>query len=138
MQFNFFKDYFKSDAKFIQKPNFIEEFRGQDGLMKYSLDKDLVFWNGKEQITIKAVDNNEVFISNLASIPTFLHSILKPDNKYIKYASCLHDGLYDDKDLASRVYADWMFLLAMKQEDCPLVLRWVLFLGVRLFGSSYR
>ena len=126
------------EQRFIHKPKFIPEYVGDDGLMKYSMDSDLIYWDGTNQIIVKAVSNNEVFITNLASIPTWLHKIIKPDNKYIKYASALHDGLYEHKSIMSRVRSDWMYLSALKAEECPLILRWTFFLGVRCFGSSYR
>ncbi len=125
-------------AIFITKPNFVYEFTGEDGLKSYSMSSDLVFWTGKKQIVIKAVDHNETFITNLASVPKFLHSILKPDSKYLKYARALHDGMYEAKNLFTRVYSDWTYLKALKADDCPFALRWSCFLGVRMFGSSYR
>lgn len=127
-----------SEARFIHKPNLIEEFTGDDGLMKYSMDSDLIFWDGKVQVIVKAISNNEVFISNLASLPKFVHFALKPDNKYIKYPSVLHDGLYENKSMFSRVKSDWLFLEALKAEQCPYLLRWTMFLAVRIAGSSYR
>ncbi len=123
---------------FITKPNFIYEFTGDDGLKKYSMDSDLVFWNGKKQFIAKAVDHNETFITNLASLPKWIHWLIKPDSKYLKYGSALHDFLYDEKDIYKRVDADWTYLQALKVEGCPFVLRWGFFFGVRIFGSSYR
>lgn len=138
MQFNFFKDYFRTKAKFIHKPNLVEEYT-EDDVVFYSMDSDLVFFNGKKNIVIKAVDEGGgVFYTNLASIPNYLSWFVKADRKKMKYASVLHDGLYDDKNLYKRVYADWMFLLALKVEGEYLPLRWIAFLSVRIFGSSYR
>ncbi len=125
-------------AVFVNKPKFIKQYRGRDGLMKYSMDSALVFWTGRKQIVIKNMDYNGTFITNLASLPLWIHWLLKPDSKYLKYASALHDGLYDKKNLYKRVYADWTYLQALKVEGCPFVLRWVFFFGVRIFGSSYR
>ena len=56
----------------------------------------------------------------------------------LKYPSILHDGLYEDKTSFARLYADWMYLLAMRTEGVNIFVRWFFFLSVRIFGKKYR
>ena len=144
MSFNFFKDYFKPKAYFVHKPNLIFEYE-EEGEKYYSMDSDLIFCTGKivkgklEKIVIKAIDESgAIFYSNLASIPKLLRWLVKPDSKRIKFPALLHDGLYGETKLFKRVYADWIFLLALKVEEENIFIRWGAFLAVRVAGSSYR
>ena len=133
-----FKDLLNNKAEFVHKPNLVFEYRNMEGVSFYSLDSDLIYWTGKEQIVVKALEHSEIFITNLASVPEWLHWLIRPDNKYLKYPSVLHDYIYDNKSLAKRVYADWIFLQALKAEGCPFFLRWSAFLAVRRFGGKFR
>lgn len=144
MSFNFFKDYFKPKAYFVHKPNLITEYK-ENGVVFYSMDSDLIFATGKkiggrdELIVIKAIDESgATFFSNLASVPRLLKWAIKPDRDKLKYPALLHDGLYGETKLFKRVYADWIFLLALKVEEENIFIRWGAFLAVRVAGSSYR
>lgn len=135
----YIKKYFTSKPRFIHKPKLVKEFIGIDGLVKYSIDSDLIFWTGKEQVIVKAVDEDgRVFLTNLASIPRVLHWLIKPDDKDLIYPSMLHDGLYDAKSIFNRIRADFLFLLALKAEKSSFTKRWFAFVFVRIFGSRYR
>ena len=125
--------------QFVNKPNLIFNHE-VDNIKYYRMDGNLTYWNGKELITIEKVnDKNEIFLTNLASIPKWVTKLtgIKPDRPSMKYPSGLHDGLYGEKTLMKRVYADWCFLRAMKAEGENFFIRWTVFLTVRAFGSEY-
>lgn len=132
-----FKEYLKNEARFIHKPELVDETYDDLGLMTYTMKTDLIFWNGKKQIVIKRADENGVFYTNLASVPSWARWIIKPDDKDLKYPSILHDGLYDKRSFTKRVYADWNYLIAMKCEKVNWAKRWVIFLSVRIAGKDY-
>ena len=117
---------------FVTKPK-ITFAKSIEGVPFYSMDSDLVYWNGKKLITIK----HEGFLTNLASIPKWLHFAIKPNRLTMFYASILHDGLYGEKTLSKRVLSDWTYLQAMKADGENFFIRWSAFLAVRAFGSEY-
>lgn len=138
--FNFFKDYLtnRRHIGFKSRPNLNLEYE-EDDVKYYSMDKDLIFYNGTNNITILMRDaNGGTFHTDIASIPTWLHWLYPPDKNKTKYPSILHDGLYEDKTTFARLYADWMYLLAMRTERVNFFIRWFFFISVRIFGKKYR
>ena len=118
--------------QFVHKPK-ITFAKSIKGIPFYSMDSDLVYWDGKKLITIK----HEGFLTNLASIPKWLHFAIKPNRLTMFYASILHDGMYGTKSLWKRISCDWCYLGAMKAEGENFFIRWTAFLAVRAFGSDY-
>ena len=151
MEFNFFKDYFGTKAYFVHKPNLVLEYEEKNETT-YTLDSDLIFWNGKKQIIIKRLDEDGgSFKTNLVTLPTIFRKIVKFFERFewfekiiyslrekMKFGAVLHDGMYDRPSFFERVYADWMLLLAYKVDGVNFFIRWLAFLLVRIFGSSYR
>ncbi len=72
------------------------------------------------------------FITDFASVPRIFWNILPPWGKYGK-ASVLHDYLYKNNTF-SRVICDAIFLEAMGVLKVSTWKKWVLYIGVRLFG----
>ena len=138
--FNFWKDYLtnRKHIGFKTRPELSLEYK-EEGIKYYSMDKHLVFYNGKENLTILTKnESGATFHTDIASIPTWLHWLYPPDNKKTKLPSILHDGLYEEKTSFARLYADWMYLLAMRTEGVNFFVRWFFFLSVRIFGKKYR
>lgn len=134
--FNYFEN--RKHIGFKSRPNLELEYE-EDKTKYYSMDKDLTFYNGKNNLVIKTKDAaGGIFHTDIATIPTWLHWLYPPDKKKTKYPSILHDGLYEDKALFARLYADWMYLLAMRSEGVNIFVRWFFFLSVRIFGKKYR
>lgn len=138
--FNFFKDYLtnKKHIGFKSRPNLSLEYE-EKGIKYYSMDKDLTFYNGKNNLVIQRVDaSGGVFHTDIATIPKWIHWLYPPNKSKTKYPSILHDGLYEDKAIFARLYADWMYLLSMKTEKVNFFVRWFFFFSVRIFGKKYR
>ena len=76
------------------------------------------------------------FVFDFASTPRFLWSIFPPATGKYTIPATVHDYLYKTKRLA-RKEADDIFLYLMEQEGVTLWKRYVLYLGVRLFGGKY-
>lgn len=74
------------------------------------------------------------FISDLASTPRFMWTIFPPLDRYSK-AAILHDYMYKYA-IASKEYADGVFLEAMEVLGVPGWKRISLYLAVRLFGRG--
>ena len=72
------------------------------------------------------------FITDFASVPRIFWNILPPWGEYGK-ASVLHDYLYKNNTF-SRVICDAIFLEAMGVLKVSTWKKWVLYIGVRLFG----
>jgi len=143
------------DIGFINRPDLLEEYPDENGVMFYSLKEDMKFFNGVNELLVRKAWNQTVFMTNLASTPKFLHWLIPPDNKYYKYPSVLHDWLYSQKDVP-RSFADKMFRLAIiseykrkiaieTEEHHKLryrfksaVVGWSFWAGVRLFGRWFR
>jgi hypothetical protein len=75
------------------------------------------------------------FVTDFGSIPGFLWFVLPKLGKYNK-AAVVHDYLYQmvREKRFSRVVADSIFLEAMGVLEVPKWKRFVVYLGVRLFG----
>jgi hypothetical protein len=71
------------------------------------------------------------FVTDLTSIPWFLRSLIPVWGRHGP-AAVIHDYLYAVS--AGKLYADWMFLRALKQSGCCAAKRWAMFLGVLCFG----
>jgi len=71
------------------------------------------------------------FVTDLTSIPWFLRSLIPVWGRHGP-AAVIHDYLYAVS--AGKLYADWMFLRALKQSGCCAAKRWAMFLAVLCFG----
>lgn len=118
---------------FINKSELVHEY---DGF--YSLEKDMLYFNGKIVIKIHRILNGYIFLTDLASIPDDLKHIFPNKEKY-NYPAVLHDYLYasNSLNLMNRVNADWTFLQALKSEGVSWYRRWIMFLSVRMFGRKH-
>ena len=75
--------------------------------------------------------------TDLASTPRLLWPIMPPSGRYAA-AAVIHDTLYRNRALP-RVICDAIFLAAMRDLSVKPWRRFLMWLGVRLFGaSSYR
>ena len=74
------------------------------------------------------------FVTDLASVPRFLWSILPPHGRYAK-AAIVHDYLYDYA-IGTRKRADDIFLEGMKVLGVPKWRRYVMYWAVRMFGKG--
>lgn len=76
------------------------------------------------------------FITDLASVPKILWSILPPHGKWAKSA-IIHDYLYSTaNNFKTRAESDKVFLEGMKVLEVPFVKRIAMYIAVRLFGAS--
>lgn len=75
------------------------------------------------------------FVTDLASIPRVLWSLLPPHGRYAK-AAIIHDWLYATGIGGSREYADNVFLEAMEVLGVSVWKRSVIYWAVRAFGAS--
>jgi hypothetical protein len=74
------------------------------------------------------------FVTDLASVPRVLWSILPPHGRYAK-AAIVHDYLYVHA-IRNKAYADKVFLEAMEVLGVPTLKRKAMYLAVRLFGRG--
>lgn len=98
----------------------------------YKLTQDLVIQVDEDTFTVP-----KGFKTNLANTPKFLHGILPPDDSHYIIAAVLHDYLYSGGYHLSRRKSDRIFFKVMRAEDNSLCLSSLMFLAVRLFGSSH-
>lgn len=79
----------------------------------------------------------EGFVTDLASVPRFLWTIIPPFGKYTA-AAVVHDYLYGVQRIGDtaieRVLADRIFMEAMKELGVRRTRRWAMFRAVRMFG----
>ena len=91
--------------------------------------------NGRPLCTVPAG-----FITDFASVPRALWSIIPPHGKYSP-AAVLHDYLYFTA-MFPRAYADDIFLDAMRDLGVAMWKRWAMYAGVRVGGwvgwNAYR
>jgi len=86
------------------------------------------------------IDNNEIiavprgFITDLATVPKIFWFFLPPTGEYGK-AAVLHDYLYANA-IESKLYADNIFLEAMKVLGVGKIKRTIMYYAVRLFGNG--
>ena len=94
-------------------------------------------WELVEAFTVTPVPPMTVpagFKTDLASIPRLLRGIIPQVGRHIQPAIA-HDYCYRvAKSGRSRVQADRMFLDGMKETGVRFTRRWVMYLGVRMFG----
>lgn len=108
-----------------------------DIIVKY-LKKDL--WEIEQDIIVILKTDNKPyvipkgFITDFASIPKIFWSILPPFGKY-SLASIIHDHMYRI-NYNNRKFADEEFLLQMKHNGVHYIIRNIMYLTVRCFGSS--
>lgn len=75
------------------------------------------------------------FVTDFASIPRFFWRLLPPTGTYGK-AAVLHDFIYRTAGHPySRLEADNLFIEAMAVLGVSSVIRWTMWLAVRLFGK---
>ena len=73
------------------------------------------------------------FVTDYASVPRFLHWLLRPDGNY-KSAAVVHDWIYKKNCSYSRKEADLLFKEAMESLSIEFWKVSLLYLGVRSFG----
>lgn len=71
------------------------------------------------------------FLTDYASIPWFVRWLISPWGKHGPGA-VIHDYLYSV--CAGKLWADWIFLKAMKHMGVGFAKRWAMFLAVVFFG----
>lgn len=107
---------------------------------KWKLLEDFTYIIGEGSF----VDVPEGFITDFASIPRALWSVLPPTGRYGK-AAVVHDWLYFDGRIEdhearmvpiSRRDADHIFREAMADLGVPKALRWTIWTAVRTGGGS--
>lgn len=81
------------------------------------------------------------FVTNYASVPAALHSLVDPQGKQARPAIA-HDYLYGARTTCgprcySRRWCDAVLRAALKADGCPPWRRWMVWAAVRLFGASY-
>lgn len=74
------------------------------------------------------------FVTDLASIPRALWSVLPPHGRYAK-AAIVHDWMYVEA-YKTKAYADQVFLEAMGVLGVGKVRRTLMYFAVRLFGRG--
>ena len=77
----------------------------------------------------------EVFATDLASVPSYLWSVLQRTGRYGN-AAIYHDWLYWDQSVP-RSFADRVFDRAMHDMGVDASTRKIMWAGVRVFGGSY-
>ncbi|MDQ3515271.1 MAG: DUF1353 domain-containing protein [Gemmatimonadota bacterium] len=98
----------------------------------YRLLEKLQFATGAIAVTVPAG-----FVTDFASVPRMLWRLFPPAGVYNR-AAVVHDFLYRT-GLTSRAVADALFLDAMIEIGVPWLVRWLMYIGVRIGGrSSYR
>ena len=106
-------------------------------IYQWQLVEEFFFYFDKEDdSTGITVPKN--FVTDFASVPKFLWSILPPTGRYTK-AAVLHDYLYPKEckvDL-TRKECDKIFLSAMKILGVKKYTRLVFYRAVRLFGKKH-
>lgn len=95
------------------------------------------YWMVMQEIQIGNYSVPKGFITDFASIPRVLWSLLPPWNDYGR-ASILHDYHYCS-GTASRKEADNNMLEIMKEDKVGVIRRNLIYISVRLFGhTSYK
>lgn len=90
----------------------------------------------KQPLIYKAFIVPTNFYTDFASVPKFLHWLIKPQGRHSR-ASVLHDFLYTLRKF-SRFKADVIFYQAMKDDNVKFKYRATMFLGVFLFGAFFK
>lgn len=91
------------------------------------------------QSYIRIIDNEyhkvtEGFITDLASVPRFLWVLIPPYGRHTG-AAIIHDWYYRNGDKhITRAEADWIMFRVMKVDGCSFLKRWIIYIGLRLFG----
>lgn len=77
------------------------------------------------------------FVSDLASVPRILWSIIPPWGKYYK-AAIVHDYLYiqGKGGKAGKLRADNLFLSVMRHSEVGYIKRNIMYRAVRMFGRG--
>jgi hypothetical protein len=84
---------------------------------------------------VTRVDVPRGFVTDLASVPSYLWALLQKTGKYGN-AAIYHDWLYWDQP-CSRAVADRVFDRAMHDMGVDAVTRNAIWAGVRVFGGTY-
>lgn len=135
--------------RFISRPKLQYEYN-----TLYSLKQPLIYEYKEEMNVINPVDENGVFLFDLASVPKIFQWIHSKSSKQTLYASIVHDKDYNIKKI-SRLEADLKLLSLTKSEQLYFlekeniehqkafmkaryfITRWLVFFGVRIGGWSY-
>ena len=102
---------------------------------EWELFEDFSFYFQKAD---KGVIVPKGFITDFASVPRILHSIIPSIGRHTK-AAVLHDYLYSESSTLDfkRKYCDQLFLEAMVILKVKKWKRTAIYLGVRAFGGRY-
>jgi hypothetical protein len=107
------------------------DFRPFSDGMHWIVKEPMVYTVG---ISTESVTVPVGFVTDLASIPPQLHSIIQQNGPYILPA-VMHDYLYW-KQTCTRSQSDKLFLLAMIENNVSKTHRTAIFDGVSIFGRS--
>jgi len=99
----------------------------------YYITDELV-WEPNAGQSFQKVDVPKGFVTDLASIPQPLWSVLPPTGRYA-YAAIAHDYLYWFQPVA-RETADKILLIAMEDSKVPSAKKTAIYEGVRIGGQS--
>lgn len=103
---------------------------------RWKLKKSFKFYYSDCLIRID-IEVPKGFITDFASTPRILYSLLPPTGVYNK-ATVLHDYLYDINCTTSltRKEADKFFLQALEVLEVPKLIRYLMWVGVRIGGAK--
>lgn len=102
---------------------------------KWKLHEPFVFYFD-DKIIKKKIKVPKGFVTDFASVPRFLWSIIPPIGRYTK-AAVLHDYLYvNPKLVKNKKEADKIFLQAMRVLGVKKTRRYTMYYMVRLFGKG--
>lgn len=95
-----------------------------------------IFW--EDDFGVQSLEVPARFITDLASVPRLLWSIIPPWDNFIRDAAICHDRAYESNQI-SRALADSLLYYGMLRLGASHVHAYMVWLGVRLGGrSSYR
>jgi hypothetical protein len=97
--------------------------------IKWELVTPLVYQGNQDRIEVPTG-----FITDFASVPKALWSIIPPYGTYTK-AAVIHDYLYRNA-IVSRADADGIFKKIMSESGVGLIRRGLMWAAVRLFGRA--
>ena len=104
----------------------------EDGVKWYSLKKDLIWQSSYGTFKVP----HEIFMTDVASIPTFFQRWFKPLGKYSR-SSVLHDYIVEEKHL-SYFRKHFEYLKAMREDKVNIFKAWGFFISVYSFFWLHR
>jgi Protein of unknown function (DUF1353) len=121
-----------SDREFLGGPTILVPFADQDNWIVYAP----IGWipDASDGTDVVRVDVPKGFVTDLASVPSYLWVVLNKLGKYGN-AAIYHDWLYWQQT-TTRAVADRVFDRAMHDMGVDAVTRKLIWAGVRIFGGS--